>query len=71
MCYPSCARCVFFHDLMHDGEPLKEGSDVTWFIRTGNMCERDPDSAPKLGPEQKEARHVLSYSMNMQIWSAT
>jgi len=50
---------VFFHDLMHDGEPLKEGSPPKWLFRTEVMYERDPDTAPKLSPEQVQARELM------------
>jgi len=50
---------VFFHDLMHDGEPLKDGSPPKWLFRTEVMYERDPDSAPKLSSVQVEARELL------------
>lgn len=50
---------VFFHDLMHDGEPLKEGSPPKWLFRTDVMFERDPATAPQRSPEQIEARHIL------------
>jgi len=50
---------VFFHDLMHDGEPLKDGSPPKWLFRTEIMYERDPDSAPKLSLVQIEARNLL------------
>mmetsp|Transcript_303 Transcript_303/g.495 ORF Transcript_303/g.495 Transcript_303/m.495 type:complete len:274 (-) Transcript_303:50-871(-) len=50
---------LFFHDLMHDGEPLKEGSDPKWLFRTEVMYERDPSTAPSLTIEQKEARECL------------
>eukprot|EP00980_Cylindrotheca_fusiformis_P028985 scaffold22688_cov172-Cylindrotheca_fusiformis.AAC.3 len=51
---------VFFHDLMHDGEPLKEGSPPKWIFRTEVMYERDPLSAPKLSARQEQARKLLS-----------
>jgi len=50
---------VFFHDLMHDGEPLKDGSPPKWLFRTEVMYERDPSSAPRLSAERVEAREVL------------
>jgi len=50
---------VFFHDLMHDGEPLKDGSPPKWLFRTEVMYERDPDTAPKLSREQVMARELL------------
>jgi hypothetical protein len=51
---------VFFHDLMHDGEPLKEGSPPKWLFRTEIMYERDPESAPKLSSKQQDARKHLA-----------
>lgn len=50
---------VFFHDFMHDGEPLKEGSPPKWLFRTEIMYQRDPDSAPKMSQEQKDAQEFL------------
>lgn len=51
---------LFFHDLMHDGEPLKEGSAPKWLFRTDVMYERDPETAPKLSLKQIEAREILA-----------
>lgn len=50
---------VFFHDLMHDGEPLKERSPPKWLFRTEIMYARDPETAPKLTSKQLEAREFL------------
>lgn len=50
---------VFFHDLMHDGEPLKAGSPPKWLFRTEVMYERDPETAPKLSEDQIKARKYL------------
>lgn len=58
---------VFFHDLMHDGEPLKKGSPPKWLFRTEIMYERDPDSAPKMSPEQQEARKYLSQAEDAEM----
>lgn len=51
---------VFFHDLMHDGEPLKRGSPPKWLFRTEVMYERDPTTAPTIEPKQMEARRLLA-----------
>mmetsp|Transcript_21200 Transcript_21200/g.44509 ORF Transcript_21200/g.44509 Transcript_21200/m.44509 type:complete len:272 (-) Transcript_21200:101-916(-) len=51
---------VFFHDLMHDGEPLKEGSPPKWLFRTEIMYERDPESAPKVTAAQIDAKKCLA-----------
>ncbi|CAJ1936489.1 unnamed protein product [Cylindrotheca closterium] len=50
---------VFFHDLMHDGEPLKTGSPPKWLFRTEIMYQRDPKSAPTLTKTEVEARQFL------------
>lgn len=50
---------VFFHDLMHDGEPLKEGSPEKWLFRTEIMYEREPDSAPQLTKSERDAKGYL------------
>lgn len=50
---------VFFHDLMHDGEPLKEGSAPKWLFRTEILFRRDPDTAPQLTENQIQAREFL------------
>lgn len=50
---------VFFHDLMHDGEPLKKGSPDKWLFRTEIMYRRDKDSAPVMSSEETEAREYL------------
>jgi hypothetical protein len=50
---------VFFHDLMHDGEPLKENSPPKWLFRTEIMFERDPETAPQLTSQEREARDFV------------
>merc|ERR1712154_138579 len=50
---------VFFHDLMHDGEPLKEGSAPKWIFHAQVIFERDPETAPRFTREQREAREIL------------
>lgn len=50
---------VFFHDLMHDGEPLINGSPPKWLFRTEIMYKRDPDTAPKLSDDQIQARKCI------------
>jgi hypothetical protein len=50
---------VFFHDLMHDGEPLKEGSPPKWLFRTEVMYRRDPDSVPQMTKDERDARNFL------------
>jgi len=50
---------LFFHDLMHDGEQLKEGSPPKWLFRTEVIFERDPETAPKKSQKQIEARKFL------------
>lgn len=35
---------LFLHDLMHDGEPLKEGSPPKWLFRTDVVFERDAET---------------------------
>lgn len=50
---------IFFHGLMHDGEPLLEGSPAKWLFRTEVMYQRDPGSTPKLTAQQKEARILV------------
>ncbi len=50
---------VFLHDLMHDGEPLKEGSPAKWLGRTEVMYTRDPSTAPQKTPDQLEAKRLL------------
>ncbi len=57
---------VFFHDLMHDGEPLKEGSAPKWLFRTEIMFERDPDTAPKLTSDEKEARELFKKAVEAE-----
>ena len=50
---------VFFHDLMHDGEPLLDGSPPKWLFRTEIMFERDVETAPSLSDDQHQARELL------------
>ena len=50
---------VFFHDLLHDGEPLKEGSPPKWLFRTEVLFERDPSTATQLTSDEQEARKLL------------
>lgn len=51
---------VFLHDLMHDGEPLKDGSPPKWIFRTKIIYERDPETAPQLTQDQKQAREYIA-----------
>mmetsp|Transcript_27343 Transcript_27343/g.66375 ORF Transcript_27343/g.66375 Transcript_27343/m.66375 type:complete len:272 (-) Transcript_27343:1564-2379(-) len=51
---------VFFHELMHDGEPLKKGSPPKWLFRTEIMYQRDPESAPKATLTEIEARKYMA-----------
>lgn len=50
---------VFFHGLMHDGEPLAEGSPPKWIFRALVYYKRDPQSAPQMTLEEKEARRLF------------
>ena len=50
---------MFFHDLLHDGEPLKEGSPPKWLFITQVMFKRDVDSAPNMTQVQIDARLYL------------
>eukprot|EP00568_Trieres_chinensis_P005294 CAMPEP_0183308522 /NCGR_PEP_ID=MMETSP0160_2-20130417/22308_1 /TAXON_ID=2839 ORGANISM="Odontella Sinensis, Strain Grunow 1884" /NCGR_SAMPLE_ID=MMETSP0160_2 /ASSEMBLY_ACC=CAM_ASM_000250 /LENGTH=190 /DNA_ID=CAMNT_0025472377 /DNA_START=38 /DNA_END=610 /DNA_ORIENTATION=+ len=50
---------VFFHGMMHDGEPLAEGSRAKWIFRTMVYYKRDQDTAPRLSPEEAKARRLL------------
>lgn len=50
---------VFFHDLMHDGEPLREGSPPKWLFRTEVMYRRDPESAPQMTEDELKARSLM------------
>lgn len=50
---------VFFHGLMHDGEPLAEGSPPKYIFRALVYYKRDPESAPKMTFEEKEARRLF------------
>mmetsp|Transcript_18155 Transcript_18155/g.28067 ORF Transcript_18155/g.28067 Transcript_18155/m.28067 type:complete len:274 (-) Transcript_18155:37-858(-) len=58
---------LFFHDLMHDGEPLKEGSSPKWLFRTEVMFERDLATAPFLTWEQREARQLLQEAEKAEV----
>mmetsp|Transcript_8544 Transcript_8544/g.17736 ORF Transcript_8544/g.17736 Transcript_8544/m.17736 type:complete len:250 (+) Transcript_8544:2-751(+) len=50
---------IFFHRLMHDGEPLQEGSPPKWLFRTEVMYRRKLESAPQFTKEQIQAREFL------------
>ena len=50
---------VFFHDLMHDGEPLHEGSPPKWLFRSEIMYKRDPKTVPLMTSAQTDAREYL------------
>ncbi|CAB9513679.1 Inherit from NOG: P4Hc [Seminavis robusta] len=50
---------VFFHGLMHDGEPLASDDEPKWIYRALVYYRRDPETAPKLSQEAQEARKVL------------
>ena len=41
---------IFYHGLMHDSEPLREGAPPKWIWRTEVLFERDPASAPASDP---------------------
>jgi len=58
---------VFLHDLMHDGEPLKDGSPPKWLFRTEVMYRRDPETAPKLSKQQVEAREFLEKAEKAEV----
>ena len=49
---------VFFHGLMHDGEPLAEDSPPKWIFRTLVLYKRDPETAPTMTGDQKQAREL-------------
>mmetsp|Transcript_13626 Transcript_13626/g.33056 ORF Transcript_13626/g.33056 Transcript_13626/m.33056 type:complete len:377 (-) Transcript_13626:147-1277(-) len=55
---PDEAGCglIFYHGLMHDGEPLAEGAPPKWLFRTEVMYRRDPASAPPSSAAEDEAR---------------
>jgi len=57
---------VFFHDLMHDGEPLKPGSAPKWLFRTEIIFERDPETAPKLTDDEREARGLFKEAVRAE-----
>lgn len=48
---------------MHDGEPLAEGSPPKWIYRALVYYQRDPETAPKLTPEEREARSILKQAV--------
>lgn len=50
---------AFRHGLMHDGEPLHEGSSPKWLFRTEILYERQPETAPTMTNSQLEARSLL------------
>jgi len=49
------AAVVFFHGLMHDGEPLAVGAPPKWLFRTEVMYQRDASS---ISAEDAEARRL-------------
>uniref|UniRef100_A0A7S2MDY2 Fe2OG dioxygenase domain-containing protein n=1 Tax=Haptolina brevifila TaxID=156173 RepID=A0A7S2MDY2_9EUKA len=49
---------VFFHGLMHDGEPLTVGAPPKWLFRTEVMYKRDPQELEAISPEDAEARRL-------------
>lgn len=58
---------LFLHDMMHDGEPLKEGSAFKWIFRTEIIYERDPDTAAVLTEQQIEARILQGQAEKAEI----
>lgn len=50
---------IFFHNLLHDGEPLNEGSSPKWVYRSLIYYKRDPESAPKLTTTEVHARKLI------------
>jgi len=57
---------VFLHDLMHDGEPLREGSPPKWLFRADVMYARDPASIPVMSQDQEEARRYLARAEELE-----
>uniref|UniRef100_A0A7S0A3H7 Prolyl 4-hydroxylase alpha subunit domain-containing protein n=1 Tax=Pyrodinium bahamense TaxID=73915 RepID=A0A7S0A3H7_9DINO len=56
---PRAGQCLLFFQpgLLHEGAELLSG--VKHILRTDVMCRRDPDSRPRLTPQQAEALDLL------------
>lgn len=54
---------VFFHGLLHDGEPLAENSPPKWIFIASVYYRRDPETAPTLSEDQTRARQFLDDAM--------
>jgi len=50
---------IFFHGLMHDGEPLTEDAPAKWLFLCSVFYRRDPETAPQLSDEHREARRLF------------
>jgi hypothetical protein len=50
---------IFFHNLLHDGEPLNEGSPPKWVYHSLIYYKRDPESAPILTLKEAHARKLI------------
>lgn len=57
---------VFFHGLMHDGEPLAEGSPAKYIFRALIYYQRDPESAPRLSDQQREAMEMYRQAVSAE-----
>ena len=64
---------VFFHDLLHDGEPLAEGCPQKWIFRTDVIYQRDRGTGPalqELSAAQEEARKVYAEAEGLEAEDA-
>mmetsp|Transcript_19580 Transcript_19580/g.26880 ORF Transcript_19580/g.26880 Transcript_19580/m.26880 type:complete len:276 (-) Transcript_19580:56-883(-) len=57
---------IFFHKLMHDGEPLADNSPPKWLFRTEVIYSRVPGTAPLYTQAQMEARQFLDEAKSLE-----
>jgi len=67
----SGAAVVFFHGLMHDGQPLSAGAPPKWLFRTEVMYQRDTREVEAIAPEDVEARRLDVLAESIERTNAT
>eukprot|EP00035_Acanthoeca_spectabilis_P031243 m.13253 g.13253 ORF g.13253 m.13253 type:complete len:322 (-) comp4632_c0_seq1:263-1228(-) len=66
---PGMAVC-FFHGLMHDGEPLKDGAPQKWLFRTEVMYARDEGTGAEFSENEVLARQLLKQAEDTEAVNA-
>uniref|UniRef100_A0A7S4W0D2 Fe2OG dioxygenase domain-containing protein n=1 Tax=Ditylum brightwellii TaxID=49249 RepID=A0A7S4W0D2_9STRA len=58
---------IFFHGLMHDGEPLVDNSPPKWLFRTEVIYRRVQGTELKLSVEQMKARELMEKAKDLEV----